>query len=155
MSGRPVLGALAVIVLMTAVLPPAAAWTVNRHRVVRASRDVSALAARMRALGPQFRPLAADVDVLCGPGRMPVAISVETQPWVNAPHASVAAILDDDRVPADPWGNCYVVNPAATANDRRGGIWILSAGPNGILETPFSALSAGALGGDDVGVKIR
>lgn len=48
---------------------------------------------------------------------------------------------------ADPWGSAYFIN----ANNLTSGgtVWILSAGPNGIVDTP---VSAAALQGDDVGI---
>lgn len=69
------------------------------------------------------------------------------------------------EINADPWGNRYVVNielidSSASATTRSGGVkaavWALSAGPNGIIETPFgkSILSA-SLVGDDIGVRIQ
>jgi hypothetical protein len=51
MTGRQVLGAVLLIVLATAVLPPAVAWNVNRRRVATASREVPALAERVRSGG--------------------------------------------------------------------------------------------------------
>jgi len=65
----------------------------------------------------------------------------------------------------DPWGNRYVINidlidSSASPTTRSGGVkmavWVLSAGPNGIIETPFrqSILSA-ALAGDDIGTRLQ
>lgn len=66
---------------------------------------------------------------------------------------------------ADPWGNRYVVNielidTSATATTRTGGIkaavWVLSAGANGILETPFSqSILTAMLVGDDIGTRLQ
>jgi hypothetical protein len=57
------------------------------------------------------------------------------------------------RLGLDPWGNAYIVSVGAmqsgglpVAPRTRG--WILSAGPNGILDTPPSA---DILAGDDNG----
>ena len=69
------------------------------------------------------------------------------------------------EISTDPWGNRYVVNiqlidTSASATTRSGeakaAVWVLSAGPNGIIETPFgqSILSA-ARGGDDIGVRLQ
>jgi prepilin-type N-terminal cleavage/methylation domain-containing protein len=62
------------------------------------------------------------------------------------------------RLGPDPWGNAYIVSIGAmeadgspitkpTTNEKSKG-WIISAGPNGILET---APDASSLGGDDIG----
>jgi len=67
---------------------------------------------------------------------------------------------------ADPWGNRYAVNVAlvdlspgaATATGQpKMAVWVLSAGPNGIVETPFaqSILRAVRPGGDDIGTRVQ
>lgn len=66
---------------------------------------------------------------------------------------------------SDPWGRRYVVNiglidtmpgPSTAAGRVKAAVWVLSAGANGIIETPFtqSALTA-QLFGDDVGQRIQ
>jgi len=70
------------------------------------------------------------------------------------------------EIAADPWGNRYVVNVAlidlspgaATASGQaKMAVWVLSAGPNGIIETPFasSILNATRAGGDDIATRIQ
>ena len=51
-----------------------------------------------------------------------------------------------EMVPADPWGHRYAVNIGAMG---RGPIIILSAGPDGVPQTPFAAPGL-RIGGDDV-----
>ena len=69
------------------------------------------------------------------------------------------------EIGSDPWGNRYVVNielidssPSATGSDGRvkAVVCVLSAGPNGTIETAFrqSVLSA-VLGGDDIWMRIQ
>lgn len=70
-----------------------------------------------------------------------------------------------NEINADPWGNRYVVNVqlidmSATATTRTGGVklavWVLSAGPNGIIETVYSQpILTAALGGDDLGTRLQ
>jgi hypothetical protein len=64
---------------------------------------------------------------------------------------------------ADPWGNSYLINiGAASAPDtsRPGlrpprAIWVLSAGSNGVVETPYDQPASTAIvGGDDVAVRV-
>lgn len=67
----------------------------------------------------------------------------------------------------DPWGRQYLINIGADGDRMRtvtgdrtvaswGAVWVLSAGPNGIIETEFNQRSTTAkLGGDDVGVRVR
>jgi prepilin-type N-terminal cleavage/methylation domain-containing protein len=67
---------------------------------------------------------------------------------------------------SDPWGNRYVVNiglidtspGVQTASGRpKSAVWVLSAGPNGTIETPFvqSTLAANTPVGDDIGFRIQ
>jgi type II secretory pathway pseudopilin PulG len=67
-------------------------------------------------------------------------------------------------VGADPWNNRYMVNIGAAGSSQgpqaTGGInspvWVISAGPNGIIETPFTQPGTSArLGGDDIGRRIQ
>jgi general secretion pathway protein G len=50
---------------------------------------------------------------------------------------------------ADPWGNAYFINAINLASG--GTVWILSAGPNGTVDT---AASAATLQPDDVGIML-
>jgi type II secretory pathway pseudopilin PulG len=53
---------------------------------------------------------------------------------------------------ADPWGHRYAVNVQYLGT--RSDVLILSAGPDGLLETPYHARNL-AYGGDDVAVLVR
>ncbi len=124
--------------------------------------------------------------LLVGPGAMPLARTSDTEEWVSPAQGAIGTLADQlirntpryelpdgsagfgwhgpylSRVSGDPWNNRYAVNAAflkATADDTNvnvRAVWVLSAGPNGILETRFSqpARSA-ALGGDDIGTRIQ
>lgn len=146
--------ALGLIFLATAVLPPAAAWGVNRSRVRTASAEVATLAETLRHVAPGWRDAPRGADVLCGPGRVPLAQTPAAGRWATAPRAALGHLVGDRRVlSADPWGNCYVVNLAAV--DASGMVvWVLSAGPNGVIDTPFIDPSESPAG-DDVRMRIR
>jgi prepilin-type N-terminal cleavage/methylation domain-containing protein len=69
-------------------------------------------------------------------------------------------------ISADPWGNRYAVNVAlidlspgavTAGGQAKMAVWVLSAGPNGIVETPFAAsiLVAAQPGGDDIGTRVQ
>ncbi len=61
---------------------------------------------------------------------------------------------------SDPWGSKYYINATylqpGSANNA---VWVLSAGPNQIIETNFAQPASGAtapsLGGDDIGHRIK
>jgi len=142
MTGKQVVAAVVAVLLATAVLPPAAAWAVNRRRVARAEAEVAALARRFelhRAKVPRAREIA---SVLCGPGRVPVAEDASTSVWTRAPRANLLMALPGETLSGDPWGNCYLVNVTSGL--------VLSAGPDGTINTDFAAATAS---GDDVGAR--
>lgn len=69
------------------------------------------------------------------------------QKW-NGPYATV--------FPNDPWGRPYVVN-AAQFTQAAGGqipVWVLSAGPNGVVNTNVAA-NVTTPAGDDIGFRLR
>jgi hypothetical protein len=69
------------------------------------------------------------------------------------------------EIGSDPWGNRYLVNiglidtspGAATLLGRqKPAVWVLSAGPNGTVETPFTLPILNATtGGDDIAIRIQ
>ncbi len=66
---------------------------------------------------------------------------------------------------SDPWGNRYLVNiglldtsPGVTTLSGRpkAAVWVLSAGPDGLIETLFDQpITVAVLGGDDIGQRIQ
>lgn len=134
-QGSHVVRAVVLAVFATAVLPPAGAWWLNSRRIaVTSGRVQAAVAGAQAQVGDR---------VLCGPGRLPEsgavgAGAVHTQ-WLSL--AVVEPTPISQREP-DAWGQCLLVGHG----------WVLSAGPNGVIETPFDA----ALPiGDDVGFRIQ
>lgn len=55
-------------------------------------------------------------------------------------------------VTADPWGRMYITNVIDFAADSINFVWLLSAGPNGIVETQ---VSSDVLMGDDIGIRLK
>lgn len=142
MTGRKLAGALIVIVLLAFVLPPVAASRVSRARLDRAAHDVSAIAANLagEALGgTEGSPSAL---VLAGSGELPRWTADD---WPETQQPVPRAIGPD------PWGNRYLI----VARPRPHGIVVLSAGPNGLVETPLLSMASGQPGavkpgGDDL-----
>jgi prepilin-type N-terminal cleavage/methylation domain-containing protein len=57
--------------------------------------------------------------------------------------------------PLDPWGRPYVVNVIAswsTSTTQYKRLYVLSAGPNGVIDTNHLARTIDDIGGDDIGV---
>jgi general secretion pathway protein G len=57
--------------------------------------------------------------------------------------------------PPDPWGNAYVVNVINFTGTNP--VWVVSAGPNGQLDTTVNSQTLNDLGadGDDIGMRIK
>jgi succinoglycan biosynthesis protein ExoA len=158
LTGAQLFAALSAILLFSVIVPWNVASRVNRRRIARAEADVRAIAASLRTAdaGPRggFEPEA----VLVGPGANP-QIPPESD-WQNVLAISAAAVHPDLALKADPWGNHYVIFPwpdePGGASGPRVARWVLSAGPNGIVETPFrQGLEHAALSGDDIGVRLN
>jgi prepilin-type N-terminal cleavage/methylation domain-containing protein len=127
---------------------------------------------RLQVLVSQGNVPAEDVASLWATG---VAGSLSDQLVTNAPGYTLRSPSSlfgwngpyfSSPLGADPWGNRYSVNVAlidlspgaATAGGQaKMAVWVLSAGPNGIVETPFAAsiLTAVRPGGDDIGTRIQ
>lgn len=140
MTGRRVVTTLLFVATATAVVPPALAGAVHRRRVSRAETDVADIASRIRGAETALQNVGKTVEVLCGSGAMPRALTDAARRWIDAPRGALAAAVGDrESIPIDPWGNCYVVKLATAVAEHRTPGLVLSAGPNGIIETPFSA----------------
>ncbi len=65
--------------------------------------------------------------------------------------------------PSDPWGNRYHVNignMTGTSTAQSNAVWVLSAGPDGIIQTPYNPATASAgttiaASGDDIVYRLR
>lgn len=82
---------------------------------------------------------------------------ISTHGW-NGPYVST-------EFRPDPWGNRYIVNiglaetSIGVVNELgqpKAAVWVLSAGPNRTLDTPFlQPVTAAAVGGDDIAFRIQ
>jgi general secretion pathway protein G len=64
-----------------------------------------------------------------------------------------SSYMTEDKV--DPWGNKYIVNAASFGTT--GPVWVISAGPNGALDTNSTSQTLNDIGtsGDDIGVRVK
>jgi len=60
-------------------------------------------------------------------------------------------------IPPDPWGNRYLVNIGKIDPSINKGVWVISAGPNGTIETGSDANAASSFtpGGDDIIARLK
>jgi len=85
-------------------------------------------------------------------------------PGVNPPIAQscynnkAVTYIPEDK--ADPWGNKYIINAVNFAIDTNP-VWVISAGPNGCLDTTAASQSLNDVPcvpgqpGDDIGIRIK
>ena len=158
-SGAQLIAALAAIIFATAVLPPAAAWSLNQSRMAQTRERARTESERLRSSSDDVAALAQTGGIICGPGRLPGRESRGIGASAERSYASHSAWLRGARIapeffgagmPTDAWGRCFLLNANAWATG--GPVWLLSAGPNGWIETPPNAI---ALGGDDIGNRLR
>ena len=160
-SGVTLLQALAGILLLTVIAPPGLATLVNRSRIDRAQEEVRRLADALQDTGfvDCTRGPEAD-DLLGGPGNVPEAPGVRQ--WVDGRVGGLSGYVSQP-LRSDPWGNRYLVNIGALqtseadeASTEPRALWVLSAGPNGLVETVYAAPALSAVvGGDDIGARIK
>lgn len=146
-SGRRVASLVVALVVLTAVIPPAAAYGLARWRVSRAMTLAERAAPLLSERRGMLRDSAAGKDVLCGPGRVPAARAPGLA-WIAGPVKATVAF--EPVWPQDPWGRCYLLNARAVLDHGAG--LLISAGPNGTIDTPLDAASPA---GDDIGVVVR
>jgi hypothetical protein len=157
LTGVQLIVALSAILAFSVIVPWTVASRVNRGRIARAEAEVRAIAASLRTADTGPRGGYAPDAVLVGPGASP-EIPPDSD-WRNVIAISAAGAHLDLLLRADPWGNHYLIYPwpgePGPASGPRPTRWVLSAGPNGILETPFrQGAEHAALSGDDIGVPL-
>lgn len=147
MSGAQLVSALIAIVIATAVIPPVAASWLNAGRISQTSQRVTVAIGRLGTGADKT-----GTGIVCGPGRLPGARVTGSYPahtaWLRELRS--APELFGAGMPTDAWGRCFLMNVGAWATGDP--VWLLSAGPNGLMDTPPNAL---ALGGDDIGGRLR
>ncbi|MEI6669079.1 MAG: hypothetical protein WCP29_13070 [Acidobacteriota bacterium] len=164
MSGRRLAAILAAVVVLALMLPPLAAQQLHARRIARASAAVERLATALQRAGgaglAQHAGIAGRAPVvLAGAGAAPVlsaesgwpadravSLAVVLRRLALAPQADGEARSFDEP---DPWGNQYLV--VIDGDGLRASVMALSAGPNGIVDTPFGL--AASPRGDDIVVR--
>ena len=146
-EGRRVAALVIGAIVLTAVIPPAAAYALAQWRITRALTLAHDAAAPLAAQQDDLRRVAGRQPIMCGPGRMPNGQGSGAA-WVGAPVAAGGTF--DAIWPRDPWGRCYLLNVSRVLSGE-GGL-LISGGPNGTIETPIDASSPS---GDDIGVLVR
>ena len=125
------------------------------------------------------------VDLLVSPGNVPTVATANAwttgstdaladQLVTNAPGYTMRTATSQggwngpylsNAINADAWNNRYAVNVGlldptpgtqTAAGATKSAVWVLSAGPNGTVDTPATqAMTTAAPAGDDIGVKLQ
>jgi len=177
---------LSVAAATTVIVMPAASSMLGAAKETRVNLELNAIGAALaeycRDVGyyPGMEPGAATGGgprVLVGEGPFPgVREAVGSEGWRTARRLSLVQYLRSDKgsprgrwwgpylshnVAEDPWGNAYVVNiefcdTATPPSPQRRAVYVLSAGENGIIDTPFEQLASEAtVRGDDWAVRVQ
>ena len=126
-----------VLLAVLALVPFGAVRELHARRLAAADEILRTIAAQLR---PSDWP---ESGILAGPGLSPASLDPA---WASSTTSPLSTYLPS--IGHDPWGNAYTVNIGAWS--RGGVVWALSAGPNGIIETPFfQTLPAATARGDD------
>jgi hypothetical protein len=134
------------IFVLTIVLPFGAVNMLHARRLDAADADLRAIAGRL-ALGAALDRVDG-AAVLIGAGDLPRTTDLRWTNGTSAPMSGLGVAADPD-----PWGNAYMVNVATSPDEAA---WVLSAGPDGVIETPYSQrVDTAAVSGDDRAQRIR
>jgi hypothetical protein len=150
-SARPALTfpalalALCAIAVLAFVLPAFAVRTLHARRLRSVTGDLTMIAGALRQAP---NPVSA---ILAGPGDRPRAEDERWNSTAVLPLAQAAA-PSAHPIAADPWGNAYVV--CTSSGPGPAGLWVISAGPDGILQTPLN-VPREQIAGDDSGLRVR
>lgn len=153
-SGRSVAGHLMLALVATVVVPPLLAWGLHAQRARQTRRALQASVVAVRDARPTRRSHE-HATVVCGQGRVP---DIDRRTAIDRgldgswpTHAAWLEVLSRSaygtRVLAtDAWGYCSLFRTGG-----RGADVLLSAGANGLIETPLERSIAG---GDDILVTV-
>ncbi|MBI5847131.1 MAG: type II secretion system protein GspG [Nitrospirae bacterium] len=158
-----------IIAVLAGILVPLIFKEIDESKISRAAADVRSISAALIVMKkdtgnwPVTASCTPDVTLIHGAGALP--------PLVGGWNASTLEIFDNylnndsnncwpntwkgpyiATVTPDPWGNQYLLNANYITMVGVAPIWIISAGPNGIVETPPTNTVPG---GDDIGLRLR
>jgi general secretion pathway protein G len=159
-----------IIAILASILVPMVLKEIDASRVAKAQADVRSISTAMVVMKKDTsqwpmmdNACAANVTLLFGDGTLPTNLAgLGFDSGVSSSYNDHLAADTNScytnwkgayiaRVTADPWGHAYITNATDFPIDGNP-VWILSAGPNGQVETP--SFSPTVLG-DDIGMRIK
>lgn len=159
-----------IIAILAGILVPLIFKEIDESKISRTSADIRSISSALIVFKKDIGPWPT-LDGACAPG---VTLFVGSG---NTPSGLAAGGFDESSpmnfseplstnsggcynnwkgpyiavVSADPWGFTYVMN-AKDFNTPGAPVWILSAGPDGIVQTNVASTSAL---GDDIGLRLK
>lgn len=162
-----------IIAVLAGILVPLIFKEIDESKNARAQADVKSIASAMIILKKDTGSW--PVNANCTPGATVMRSPVGDFPTVGGTWDDSNKVSFDDyinadtngcwssgstwkgpymaMVGADPWGREYISN-AKDYLSASGPIWIISAGPNGVVETASNDAKI-ATSSDDIGVRVR
>lgn len=161
---------IAVIAILAGIATPSIVKNINDSRIARTKSDckeiASAMASFYKDLGkwPTYNKTTRLGYLKTNDGTMPKQSAgwwgksdlLDNQLITNAPTYPTTGETKWDgpyqtEFKADPWGHAYLCNVFELSVGSTAPVYVLSAGPDGILQTSRGAL----LAGDDIGFRIQ
>lgn len=173
----------AIIAILAGILVPMIFNQIDESKTTELRGNIKSMESAMIALKGDTKSwpvrsadsgaCAEDVDILRGKGNMPARVDATAATWGNV---DLVALLGDQATgthgscytnfkgpyltdaPADPWGNSILIFTngfRSTVSSGRGPVWILSAGPNGTIDTLVTDPTVTAPAVDDIGKRVQ
>ncbi len=159
-----------IIAILAGILVPLIFKEIDEAKITRANADVASISTAI-AVMRKDTGLWPNLDAACGvavtlihssPGAMPdwggSAYDLSVLVTFDLPLQNGGGCYQNWKGPymaqvgADPWGHKYFCNIGEITFNNGNPVWILSAGPNGVVETP---VGQGTPAGDDIGVRLQ
>lgn len=170
-----------IIAVLAGILVPLIFKEIDESKISRAQADVRSISSALFVLRkdvsqwPVSTTCTPTVTLLQGAGVLPApaggvigwdtSIAANMDDYLNADDNGcwTACSANNNQKPCwggpyiasvnqDPWGHSYIINADALINAANPPIWILSAGPNGVIDTPASSVTKT---GDDEGLRLK
>lgn len=158
-----------IIAILAGVLIPMILKEIDETRITRASADIRSISsailvfkkdtAQWPAMDGTCSP---DLTFLAGNG-IPSGLGANGWDKTSVDNIDNHLMVNSDgcynnwngpylpSTSADPWGNQYAIN-AGNFGVSGSSVWLISAGPNGTVDTDAGATS---ISGDDIGLRIK
>ncbi len=164
-----------IIAILAGILVPLIFKEIDESKITRATADIKSISTAIMVMKkdtgnwPNLDGSTVDCNptmtLLVGAGNMPG--NMAAQGYNGMTYSLIDSYLAEEgtncygakwkgpymaHVGKDPWGNAYIIN--ADSFSATAPVWIISAGPNGQIDTAANSVTIAA-GIDDVGVRIK